>query len=243
MLMIKHGGLVFMNDKQLSIIIAYKEDSEYRKEIFHWQISRYKKIFSNVDIVIGEDDSNHDHFCKARAINNAVKNSRYDNLFIVDIDLVVEKSAIEKGIKVINKHCYIIPYGSWWKLSKDNTRAVLDNKAQFNISPQGRLCKVHPRRGTGIHIISKHNFYAAGGYDERFIGWGGEDNAFGIAVRTMCKQKSLILKDYTAYHLWHPFQVTKKGMNQSNIDLWRKYQKADKKPVELRQLLRGRRSL
>ncbi len=59
----------------------------------------------------------------------------------------------------------------------------------------------------------------------------------------MSKQKSLILKDYTAYHLWHPFQVTKKSMNQSNIDLWRKYQKVDKKPQELRQLIKNREQI
>ncbi len=223
-----------------SIIMAYKEDSEYRKEIFDWQTKRYERLFPDAEIVIGEDDTGNEHFCKARAINNAVRDSQYDGLFIVDIDLAIEKSAIQKGLRLVKNYCYIIPYGQWWKLSKEHSREILNNEVKFYTSPDGRLCDVHPRRGTGIHILTKKNFYAAGGYDERFIGWGGEDNAFGIAVRTASKQEPLILKEYSAYHLWHPSQPMKKGMNQKNIDLWRQYQKVDGKPEQLKQLISNR---
>lgn len=224
-----------------SIIMAYKEDSEYRKEIFDWQTKRYKRLFPEAEIVIGEDDTGNEYFCKARAINNAVRDSKHDKLFIVDIDLAIEKPAIQKGIRLINNYCYIIPYGQWWRLSEKHTRRILDNEIKFYVAPDGRLCDVHPRRGTGIHILTKKNFYAAGGYDERFIGWGGEDNAFGCALKTLCKGAPKILKQYNSYHLWHPSQSTKgKKMRKENVRLWRAYQSAMRNKDMMQDLINSR---
>ena len=71
--------------------MAYKEDSDIRKKIFDWTMRRYKFIFPEAEIIIGEDDSKSKDFCKARAINNAVAQSKYDNLLITDVDIILDK--------------------------------------------------------------------------------------------------------------------------------------------------------
>lgn len=221
--------------KDLSIIIAYKEDSLQRKRIFEWNRQRYEFFYPKAEIIIGEDDSNSIYFCKSRAINNAVRKSTKKYLLITDIDMILCPLLVQQGLELLRQgesnnkeYSYIIPYSVWIKMDLEITNSLL-NSSPFSFSfaslePKGMLATVHPRRGTGIHLISKNNFNQVFGYDERFVGWGGEDNAFGIAVRTLISKRIEILTG-TAYHLYHPNQPTKKKKNNDNILLWREYQK------------------
>ncbi|WP_082034060.1 galactosyltransferase-related protein [Cohnella kolymensis] len=53
--------------------------------------------------------------------------------------------------------------------------------------------------------MSRENFWSVRGFDERFEGWGGEDDAFTWAMNTLCG--SCIKMDGRHYHLWHPQPV------------------------------------
>jgi len=244
-LTIKQGGLGLVSNQQFSIVIAYKEDSMQRQMIFDWMIHRYKTLFPAAEIIIGNDTTGEQDFCKSNAINNAVYKSNYDTLLITDIDLILDTEAIIKGIKQAHLYAFIIPYGYWWRLSQETTNNILNSSAvEFSLSdytPDGNKCKVDICRGTGIHILTKHNYYLSGGYDERFVGWGGEDNAFGCALKTLCKGAPKILKQYNSYHLWHPSQSTKgKKMRKENVRLWRAYQSAMRNKDMMQDLINSR---
>ena len=57
----------------------------------------------------------------------------------------------------------------------------------LDLSVHGDLVNL-ARIGTtgGISIIPRKNFEEVGGFDNRFEGWGGGDNAFGYAIDTLC---------------------------------------------------------
>ena len=52
-----------------------------------------------------------------------------------------------------------------------------------------------------MYAMSRNVFGAIGGWDERFVGWGGEDRAVCCAASTLATLQWLPV---TAYHLWHP---------------------------------------
>jgi len=56
---------------------------------------------------------------------------------------------------------------------------------------------------SGMCILNRQAFDLTGGMDERFLGWGGEDDAFDCLCRTLGGITCLALDD-PLLHLWHP---------------------------------------
>lgn len=84
----------------------------------------------------------------------------------------------------------------------------------------------------GLFAIRRDAFAHIGGFDERFIGWGGEDDAMTIKVertRLSCVE----LDNEVALHLWHPRprSVTVRqphyAQNRALLDDYRRYTDAE----------------
>ncbi|MBF5004250.1 galactosyltransferase-related protein [Diaphorobacter caeni] len=54
----------------------------------------------------------------------------------------------------------------------------------------------------GMFAIRSDAFFHIGGWDERFVGWGGEDDA--MSVKLQRAQMQVVVQAGTALHLWHP---------------------------------------
>ena len=197
----------------LSIIMAYKSDNGgLRDKHLHWTLFRYKLMFPEAEIIISEDKQSNlskdwEGFNKSRFINFGVKNATRNNLLITDIDVVLSKKTIEEGTRVAKDHSLVMPVFNLYRLTESTTMDILSkppniNMPKIDLSKQSKLI----REGTypcGFHIITKEHYIQSGGYDERFVGWGREDNAFQRVVMTMVDKPYMRL-DADVYHLWHP---------------------------------------
>lgn len=54
----------------------------------------------------------------------------------------------------------------------------------------------------GLFFVTRELFTRAGGYDERFTGWGGEDDALSVKFARLGARLG-ISKERACYHLWH----------------------------------------
>jgi hypothetical protein len=76
-----------------------------------------------------------------------------------------------------------------------------------------------------------------GGVDPRFVGWGGEDIAFGWALDTLAGPHTNL--GAPLYHLWHPLAVDRRKASPETDRLAGRYAEANGKPEAMRALIDG----
>src|ERR1035437_8821162 len=73
-----------------------------------------------------------------------------------------------------------------------------------------------------IQIMPREAFITVGGMDERFRGWGGEDQAFLLALNILWGPYRN--SPNNVYHLWHPKIIAAEGIDakgkRSEIRAW-----------------------
>lgn len=84
----------------------------------------------------------------------------------------------------------------------------------------------------GCFVMTPEAWFAAGGMDPRFEGWGGEDDAFRIAAETLLGPR--VHHPGVMPHLWHPF-AGRFGSDEhgANLALLKRYVQASGNPVKM----------
>ena len=144
-------------------------------------------------------------YCRSLAFNVGACSARGAVLVLHDNDLLVPQSyaaeilkRFQEGYEVINLKRFI------FYLSQDHSQRVFSS---------GQLHLDHPpesvmqnAEGGGSLAVSREVYLALGGFDEAFVGWGGEDNEFWERAQT----RSLWPYGYLPFiHLWHENQPEK----------------------------------
>jgi predicted glycosyltransferase involved in capsule biosynthesis len=185
--------------KDVSVIIPISLNDEPRAQAFNWIKKFYENMFPEVELCIGV--CNEKPFSKAKVINKTVEKSKGDILVIADADLFFEPSLLEESIKQLETRAWVIPFKRVLNISKESTHDLLETEPQW---PVPINLETHPRRYAamgGINIVPRQHFETVGGFDERFVGWGGEDDAFAASLNNLCGYVKRM--DATLYHLWH----------------------------------------
>lgn len=211
----------------LGIVIAYKADNGLRTRHAKWTVARYKKILPDADIVLSEDPNvdNKDWFgfCKGKWINRGVERVRGDMLLVTDIDIVLPIENIVGAIEEAKTKAFVTPYNVLYKLSFKESARLLDKEPMCKVpsivtdrTHKVVLREMHPQ---GVCMLTRKNFELAGGYDERFVGWGSEDSAFHKAVMTMC-DGGMLQFDGVAYHFKHPIVKNRQKLRDQNVGVF-----------------------
>ncbi|WP_404359003.1 glycosyltransferase [Cytobacillus firmus] len=223
----------------ISVIMPFYSDDGQRKLAFKWASQYYKKILPNSEMII---PSSTIPFNKAKAVNQAAKNAKGEILIIVDADIICCPQSISRAIKMLENTSWIIPYNKVLDITRKSTRALLQTKADWPLSLKvdaipretGKVIPVG-----GINVMKRACFEAAGGFDERFQGWGGEDDALAAAMNTFCGHYKRI--DQSIYHLWHPRSKPSDNQNyKANLELAVRYCKAQGNKSEMRKIIQER---
>jgi hypothetical protein len=220
--------------ENVSIIIPFQTDNGPRDEVFRWVVKFYEKEMPEAEVCIGYTDG--DEINKSKAINLAVKNSTRDILIIADADVVYDKEIILESIQQLRDTAWVVPFTEIYNIPKEKTELILCSNPEWPIDVSSEECLKENWLYDGfigkLRVIPRKHFEAAGGFDERFIGLGGGDEAFTFAVNTLCGQY-LTLKR-RIFHLWHPAASIASHSNWNfNQQLYEKYKKSNGNKEEM----------
>ncbi|HVJ75794.1 MAG TPA: galactosyltransferase-related protein [Casimicrobiaceae bacterium] len=148
-------------------------------------------------------------FNKAWGLNVGARASAGGVLLFGDADVIVPGGLGAAAALCADRGQLVKPYLELVDLGPDESARVreLGPAAAPGRDPAG------PRNRDGIgerlvlcggwFAIRRDAFAALGGFDERFVGWGGEDDAMTIKVER-ARLATYELDGEPALHLWHP---------------------------------------
>lgn len=239
---------------KLSVIVAFRDHSEEqdRARTWKWLSNHYKWKLPEVEVVVASDDGI-DPFHKTVALNRAVEQASEDYLMLADADTWCPSGQVRAGVEMVETDptIWVRPWNIKLKMGPDDTERLLDNKQPWNEElPVGadhhtRYESLNTYWAAPPHIFTRQQLESVGGFDERFRGWGQEDEAFALAMRAVVGRPKVFAG--RAYHFYHP-RIGKSGHDQwvgetdpgANEALVAEYRKLVRYPDQMRDMVTSR---
>ncbi len=144
---------------------------------------------------------------RSSTFNQAARMARSPLLICHDNDMLIPAcyghdmvSLFGQGYEVINLKRFV------FYLDQTSTDSFLSNHDRHALVPES---VVENAEGGGSVAISRQAFESIGGFDEAFVGWGGEDLEFWDRCRTL---KVWDYANLPVIHLWHAPQPGKRAV-------------------------------
>ena len=219
---------------KISVLLPYKPDHDRRDYLWSQVREWYNRNLPELELCIGIDES--EPFCRSRGVNEAAKKASGDIFILADTDMIFDLDLICSLMTIVKDHPWIIPFKLGHRLTKAASDRLIaqglppsfdlnDNDIEISVSIPGAFMNVMPR----------HCFEKISGLDERFKGWGFEDEAMVRALNTLCgnyyRMNSVI------YHLWHPRTEGNHPNHHNNYLLYRRYVDATNNSEAMKQLI------
>ena len=228
--------------ENVSIIIPFQSDNGQREKVFKWIKQFYASVMPKAEICLGL--MNGEEINKSKAVNLAAKKATKDIFVIADADVVYDPNLILQAIKLIeNGEAFVVPFTEVYNVEQKGTMSLLKKKPSWPLDIKSEEYSksnwLYEGFAGKLIVISRKNFEAVGGFDERFIGWGGEDDAFSHSVQTICGK--LVNIKGELFHLWHAassYETNPHG--QENGILLGRYERASGNKKKMIQIIKER---
>lgn len=231
----------------ISIIIPFRTQNNDRDRLMEFVLARYTAFWPKAEIIVSDNEGD---FNRSAARNRGVEASSGETLVIADADTIINKVDLEVGTTMCaTTGKWVLPYNDrgYWNLNHAYTYEVLSRGPQYEIDYAHDPDFEFDHRiesWAGVLIIPREAFEAVNGYDERFKGWGYEDNAFRLSLDTLWG-RHLRNNDGNVFHLYHniPLGTT---FDSPNIDynrarFYETYGRAARYKEDMIELVKGNR--
>jgi len=186
-----------------------------------------ERFAATVDIPVRFTTQQHEGFRLARVRNNAARLARGDYLLFLDGDCILPRDHLaahrarrRPGLALLG-HCARLPEETSRLLVPDNLSVMnlagLVPAAEIRaLARRHRRARWHnllrhptkPRLTGGDFGIWRADFERVNGFDERFVGWGQEDDDLGLRLRAAGLRLESVLDLTRSLHVWHPTDPT-----------------------------------
>jgi hypothetical protein len=171
-------------------------------------------------------DSGHQPFSRDGTRNYGVRLAERhaaDVVVLCDADTLVEAAPLHAAINAAPDGVLHLPFTRYRGLSRAGTRGFTFSGMK---DPYAHPTEDETTWSTGgVLVIQPAAWWRAGGMDERFQGWGGEDPAFAIAAGAILGP--VVRHEGTIHHLWHPATRLRDPSYAANMALGRRYDAAE----------------
>lgn len=231
----------------LSVLVAFRDTDGTRTRLWDFIRERLQAHLPEAEIVVGTDDGV-DPFHKTLALNRAASQATGDVFLLTDTDTWVPTEGIREAMAGVQERWYR-PWKVKVKLGEADTAAVLAQGPAWDGLVTAEQLKRRENRNAYWSapplMFTRAMWERVGGMDERFRGWGQEDDAFAASLVAFYGRGAQT--EGTCVHLWHhrigrsgrdlwPGQ----GTNRANMALGLRYRSAMTNPAAMDGLIAER---
>lgn len=226
-----------------SFIIPYRHDAvrfTNLKRVLEWAGS-----FTESEIILVEQDTHSKighlnlpcrhiftktkmPFNRSWGMNVGVRAAKSNIVVLTDCDLLMDPNRFIEALNSVGEYECVSPYRSVVDLNPQETMANLEQILAINRPGRGETDHQKINICGGMTIFRKDAYIKIGGYNEDFIGWGGEDDYQAIKVENFLKWKEMPAR---CYHLYHERQQPDMKWYQRNLQLLQKLKAFSKEDI------------
>lgn len=198
----------------VTVVVPFRPESDERVRNWHWLRVWWECAFPEWPVIVIEDPAPERGWSKGRAVNCALEGIGPGVVIVADADCLPDDRAIRAAVSMTVVHGWVVPFGEVYRLS--------DTATARTVGPAGAALQLGAERpgvldhasldshrkhyrgkpGGGVVVASTAALAEVGGYDPRFLGWGGEDLAVALALRVLVGPPGRL--ELPLWHLWHP---------------------------------------
>lgn len=223
------------------ILVPRRRDHGYRDQVWTWVRAWWEANLPELPVFEGHHEKglfNRSAACNAAAAA-ATEAGPWDVALIIDADVICDPARVREAIELAfsEGNRMVLPFSRRHNLNPVGTRRIMAGE-------QGSwvrfVAKTYTQMCSSCVAVPRQLWDEVGGFDERFSGWGFEDNAFAAACETFGADMTKI--EGELWHLFHPTAPEGKvgspsfRANRSRADA---YHAAIGKPDAMRALQRG----
>lgn len=215
---------------RVAVLIPWRAtDCPHRTKALAVVIARHAR--NRWPVVIGRHDDG--PWVKALAVADALTQTQAQILIIADADVWTD--GLPEAVQAVQDGAaWAIPHRGVIRLTQAGTelyggggellRLPVEENAYLGVE------------GGGIVVINRR-IYEMCPLDQRFEGWGGEDESWGMALRTLHGPPHRVRMPLV--HLWHPPQerATRSKGSEANTALRKRYARAMHNPTVMQEVL------
>ena len=153
------------------------------------------------------------------AFNVAIKNAKSNIIVFGDSDLVMEPNQFIAGLQAIRNYEMVSPYHSVLDLTQQESNMPLEQLISINRPGRGETDNQTINISGGIAMFRLDAIKRIGGWNEDFIGWGGEDDFQTLKIHNFLTWTELKAK---CFHLYHERVQPDMKWYQRNLQLLQK---------------------
>ena len=221
---------------QVSVIVPWQPGDPDREANWHFVRNWMRANLPNSwQIVEATHDSS--PFSKAAAVLEALPKTFGKIIVVHDADVIAPDitTAVEA---VKNKHKWAIPHTDIFRLSQSATIAVRSGEPTERFKTDLAEPPYRGVVGGGVVVLLRELFEQCPP-DRQFVGWGGEDEAWGLALGIISEQRPF-RSTQPLFHLWHTLAnpPDRKVESLDSKRLLNKYRSAAKRKHEMMRLVK-----
>lgn len=196
-----------------SYVITHRSSTNDRKRNLDYLIEYITNTFTGVEIIVVEQDNEERYFngkcvkvfirdgglfSRSKCLNEGFNKATHDKILFADNDLLIPVDQINDSLILLDSYECVNPYTDVRDMSEADTINVIRTNDIHNI-------RNYSNRGGivfsgGACFFTREGYARIGGYDEEFIGWGGEDNACSHKIHNVLKHIQI---DGYCLHMHH----------------------------------------
>lgn len=198
-------------------LIIVEQDKSPKLPAFSLKGFRY--IFTKSDLP----------FNKSWAFNVGTKYSSTNVIIFGDSDLIMDPQEFINAIKLLEQYESVNPYNRVIDLTSEENGFNLETLKKINRPGRGETDIQKVPIAGGIIMFRKDSLFKIGGFDQSFIGWGGEDDWVSHKIKKLLTWTEVTNK---CYHLHHEKVKPDMIFYQRNLQLLNKLVNFNKEDLQ-----------